>query len=66
MSLMPKNVRLVLLVVLITLLVVGAVQNSASVPVSLVAFQFELPLFLVILGSALIGFGLGRLMRRWR
>jgi uncharacterized integral membrane protein len=66
MKLTKSNLRLILGAVLLTLLIVAAIQNSSQVTLSFVVVHFQLPLFLVILISALIGFGIGRLLRARR
>lgn len=66
MQITKKNMRIGLGAVLLTLLVIIVVQNSASVTLTFIAVGIQLPLFVVLVGAALIGFGLGWLARSRR
>jgi uncharacterized integral membrane protein len=56
----------VLIGVLVLIVVVLAIANSKKVKVDLVVTSAEIPLFLVIVGSALIGWVVGWFMGRSR
>ncbi len=66
MKLTKQNTSLILGSVLLTLLLVLIFQNSREVTLSFVAVHIQLPLFLVIAISAVVGFGIGRLLRMKR
>ena len=66
MGLSKKNTRLTVGGALVALLLVLMIQNSAATSLHFIFVRFELPLFLVVLLSAAIGFGIGWLLRRHR
>lgn len=63
MELNKKNIRLIGGIILLVLLLVAVFQNAASVKVGFLMMRIESPLFVVILLSAGLGFGLGWLLR---
>lgn len=62
MKLTKQNTGIILGSVLLTLLLVLIFQNSREVTLSFIAVHIQLPLFLVIAISAVVGFGIGRLL----
>jgi len=62
-SVSPKQI---VVGVLIIVVVVLAIANSKKVPVDLVIHDFTMPLFIVIVGSALIGWVIGWFMGNHR
>lgn len=66
MKLNKQNTRIILGSVLLTLLIVLIFQNSKEVTLSFVSVHVQLPLFLIIAISAVVGFGIGRLLRMRR
>lgn len=66
MHIAKKNVRIGLGAALATLLIVVLVQNSSAVTLRLIAWQLTLPLFVVVLLSALIGLAIGWLIKARR
>lgn len=60
---MKKDLRLILASVGGVLLLVLLLQNSASVALRFIAWQVNLPLFLLILLSVLAGMGLAWLLK---
>lgn len=62
---MKKDIRLVFASIGGVLLLVLLLQNSASVPLRFIAWQVDLPLFLLILLCVLAGMGLAWLLK-WR
>lgn len=66
MKITKKNVRITIGAVLATLLIVVLVQNSTAVTLRLVAWRLEMPLFIVVLLSALIGLAIGWLLKSRR
>jgi uncharacterized integral membrane protein len=65
-KLSKKNVRIAIGAILATLLVVVLLQNSAAVTLRLITWQLQLPLFVVVLISALIGLAIGWLLKARR
>ncbi len=63
MKLTKQTTRIIFGSVLLTLLIVLVFQNSQEVTLSFVAVRIQLPLFLVIAISAVVGLGIGRLLR---
>lgn len=66
MKLTKCNLRIVLGAVLLTLLLVAILQNSNKVTLSFIAVHIQLPLFLIIAISAVVGLAIGRLLRMRR
>lgn len=66
MKLTKYNLRIVLGAVLLTLLLVAILQNSNKVTLSFIAVHIQLPLFLIIAISAVVGLAIGRLLRMRR
>lgn len=66
MQLTKKNMRITLGAVLATLLIIIVLQNSFAVTLRLIAWKLQMPLFVVVLGSALIGFAIGWLLKARR
>jgi len=58
------STKQIVVAVLVVVLVVLAVVNSAEVPIDLVVTTVRLPLFVVIVGSAAIGWVVGWFMGR--
>lgn len=66
MKMTKKNVRITVGAVLATLLIVVLVQNSVAVTLRLITLRLEMPLFVVVLLSALIGLAIGWLLKARR
>lgn len=66
MNITKKNLRIAIGAVLTTLLIVVLVQNSTAVTLRLVTWRLEMPLFIVVLLSALIGLAIGWLLKARR
>lgn len=64
MKLASYNPRIIIGSMLVTLLLVAVIQNSNKVTLSFVSFHFQLPLFLVVSISAVVGLAIGRLLKR--
>ena len=62
MKLTKNSFQLMIGATLLTLLLVAVFQNSNEVTLSFIAFQFQLPLFLVVSISAVFGLVIGRLL----
>ena len=66
MNFSKKNLRIATGAVLATLLVVVLVQNSTAVALRLITWRIEMPLFVVVLLSALVGLAIGWLLKARR
>jgi len=63
---MTKNTRLSIAGAAVALIAVLLVQNSQRADLTFIAWEVRLPLFLVVLLAAGLGFAVGRLIRRRR
>lgn len=66
MNITKKNVRITVGAVLATLLLVVLLQNSSGVTLRLIVWKLQMPLFVVVLLSALIGVAIGWLLKSRR
>lgn len=66
MKLTKKNARISIGAVLAIFLLIVLVQNSSAVTLRLISWQLEMPLFIVVLLSALIGLAIGWLLKSRR
>lgn len=66
MNITKKNLRITLGAVLATLLIVVLLQNSSAVTLSLIVWKLQMPLFVVVLLSAVVGLGIGWLLKARR
>jgi len=60
-----KNLRIGLAAILLVLLVTLLIQNSGAVTISFISIHMQMPLFVVVILSVLLGWVMGRLIR-WK
>lgn len=66
MDITKKNMRITVGAVLATLLIVMLLQNSSGVTLRFLIWKLQMPLFVVLLLSALIGVAIGWLLKSRR